>query len=177
MTAIELLKEGAEYGFREFTQSLEGVTEAQAWGVLPPAGEEYLHTDGSIHAIVLHVAQGKWMNGSVCFRDSEIRWRDVAAQIEAFEPSWEAALRYLQESHRYWMDRWAGLTDEGLEEMRPTNWSAPLPAWQIIRVLNHHDAYHAGQIAVLRYANAPSETPPPSVAADLRQYCSDLLYW
>ncbi|CAN5581828.1 hypothetical protein BH11ARM2_BH11ARM2_21200 [soil metagenome] len=177
MTAVELLREGATSGFQEFTKALEGIQQPQAWAVLPPASEEYLHTDGSIHGIVLHAAEVKRMYGSICFRNTETRWRDVANEIESFEPDWNAALAYLHESHRYWMESWSSLTDEDLEADRPTNWPEPWPAWRIIRLMNHHDAYHAGQIAVLRYANGESDTPPPSCAEDVRQYCSDSPHW
>src|ERR1700749_131466 len=101
MTAKELLIRDCEYSFGEFMKALEGVTEAQAWAALPNLGPDYLHTDATIYAIVLPVAGTTWMNGSVCFRNTEIRWREIADQIEAFEPSWEAALDYLERAHLY----------------------------------------------------------------------------
>ena len=176
-TAVQLLKSDAEYGFSEFMKALEGVTEKQAWAVLPAAGDEYMHTDGSIHSIVLHVAGGKFMNGSICFRQTEMRWRDLADQIGAFEPSWDAALDYLAKSHEYWLSSWEHLQDSELEEMVPTYFKNDRPALQIIRMVNHHDSYHAGQIAVLRYALLESDVKPPSAAEDVRQSCSELRHW
>jgi uncharacterized damage-inducible protein DinB len=177
MTAVELLKSDAAYGFSEFMKALEGITEKQAWAVLPPVGEEYLHTDGSIHGIVLHCAGVKFMYGSICFRNTEMRWRDLANQIEAFEPSWEAALDYLARSHEYWLASWAHLTDSDLETMVPTNFKQDWPAWKIIRMMSQHDSYHAGQIAVLRYASLESELKPPSCAEDVRTYCRESVHW
>ena len=46
MTKIEVLRGDAEYAFSEFMQSIEGVTEAQAWAALPNLGPDYLHSDG-----------------------------------------------------------------------------------------------------------------------------------
>jgi hypothetical protein len=44
-------------------------------------------------------------------------------------------------------------------------------------MMTHHDSYHAGQIAVFRYASPESTDPPSSVAADIRKYCADLPSW
>jgi hypothetical protein len=175
MTALEQLKRDAEHGWKELMLALEGVTEAQAWAVLPSGGGDYLHTDGSIHGITLHIACGKWMNGSICFRNSEIRWREVADQVASFEPSWDAAMDYLRRGHDYWLASWATVDD--LEEIRPTYWKEDRPAWRIIQIVNQHDSYHAGQIAVLRYANGESTEKPPSVAEDIREHCKNLRAW
>src|SRR5947209_441805 len=103
MTAAELLRQQAEMAYADLVESLEGVTERQSWAVLPQGGSDYLHSDGSIHGVTLHIASCKRMYGSIAFRDSEIRWLDCANQVERFEPSWPAALEYLHESQRYWL--------------------------------------------------------------------------
>jgi uncharacterized damage-inducible protein DinB len=177
MTAIDQLKLDAAYGFAEFVKACEGVSEPLAWGILPAAGDEYLHTDGSIHSIVLHCASVKWMYGSICFRNTEIRWRDIAEQMDGFEPSWDAALDYCAKAHVYWMESWADLTDDRLEEMRPTNYTSDWPARRLIQMMNHHDSYHAGQITVLRYGVRSTDQRPPSVAEDVRKYCSESKHW
>jgi len=176
MTAIELLKRDAEYAFGELTKSLEGVTEGQAWSVLPNHGPDYLHTDGSIYGIALHIAGLKWAYGSICFRNTELRWRDIADQMEAFEPSWEAALDYLRRGHEYWMAGWANITD--LEAMHPTNWQrGDCPAWEILQITSQHDSYHAGQIVVLRYGVGETDVKPASAAEDIRTYCQESPHW
>lgn len=177
MTKIEVLRGDAEYAFSEFMQSIEGVTEAQAWAALPNLGPDYLHSDGSIHGLVHHVAGGKKINGSVCFRDCEFRWRDIYADAQRLEPSWEKAVEYLKECHRYWMDSWADMTDDRLDEMRPTNWKTDRTVLDILRVIIHHDTHHTGQIAVIRYGAPESTIPPPSVADDILKYCRDLPNW
>lgn len=175
MTLLELLKQDAENAWNELQDSLKDVSETHAWAVLPNAGSDYLHSDGSIQGIALHVACGKWINGSICFRDTEIRWRDLRDQVAAFEPSWEAALEYLRRAYEYWMASWAELKD--VEEIRPTGWRKDVPAWRIIQIITRHDSYHAGQIAVLRYANGESTEKPPSVAEDIQTHCRELAAW
>ena len=176
MTPLDLLKKGAEHGYEELWKSLEGVGEEQAWAVLPNQGADYLHSGGSIYSVAIHTATVKWAYGSICFRDTEIRWRDVANQIGGFEPSWTAALDYLQRGHRYWMESWADIED--IEAMRPTNWAVgECPAWKIIQTMNQHDSYHAGQVWLLRYGCPPTDVPPSSEADDLRTWCRDSKYW
>jgi uncharacterized damage-inducible protein DinB len=177
MRSIDLLRADAEYAFDRLRETLAGVGERHAWARLPEGGQDFLHTDASIQGIVLHVAGGKRMVASAGFRGMRTRWRDVAAQMDGFEPDWAAALRYLDACHADWMDAWAGLRDEDLETpvLRPQGdaW----PAWRIVELQSHHDSYHAGQIAVLRYALGEADAPPPKTADDIRQYCSELPSW
>jgi uncharacterized damage-inducible protein DinB len=177
MTKVELLKADATYGFKQFTDAIDGVTEAQAWAVLPNLGSDYLHTDGSIHAIVHHVAGCKRVKASIMFGKSLYRWRDLYEDVQKFEPNWERAVEFLHESHRIWMDAWADLSDDQLDEMRPTDWGSDRLITEILRITSQHDAYHAGQIAVLRYAIGESTEKPPSIAEDILKYCRDLPHW
>lgn len=175
MTVLELLKRDAAYAWKELMTSLEGVTEAQSWSVLPNLGPDYLHTDASIHGIVHHIAGSKWMYGSICFRNTEMRWHQLADQIEAFEPSWEGAMDFLKRGQEYWLASWENLED--LDEIRPTNWKTDRPAWEIIEIVNQHDSYHAGQISLLRYGAPETSVPPPSAAEDVRTYCRESPHW
>lgn len=175
MTAIELLKHQSELAFEEMTTAIEGVTQGQSWCVLPNNGPDYLHTDANILGVTLHVATGKVMYGSIAFRNSECRWREIADELETFEPDWERSVAYLHGAHKYWMSTWDGITD--LEQEVPHFRGALWPAWKVIRMIIHHDSYHAGQIAMLRYAVGESEQKPPSVAEDIRKYCADLPDW
>lgn len=170
----ELLVSSAELAFQDVMTSLEGVTESQAWAVLPQGGSDYLHTDGSIHSIVLHLALGKFMYASIAWRNTEIRWQQCADEIGSFEPSWERALDYHQRAHEYYMSNWANCD---LNAEVATNYNKPWLAWKLIQMMTLHDSYHAGQIAVLRYASPESELKPPSVAEDVRKYCSDSVAW
>ncbi len=177
MRPVELLRADAEYAFDQLRTSLEGVTQPQAWARLPEGGHDFLHSDASIQGIVLHVAGCKRMYGSVSFGESKTHWRDVAAQMDRFEPDWNAALHYLDECHADWMSTWSNLTDEALTEPRPHPSGPDRPALRILQTVIHHDSYHAGQIAMLRYAGGVSDTPPPKSADDIRQYCVELPAW
>ncbi len=178
MRAVELLKLQADYSFRQLEESFAGLTEGQAWAVMPPVTDEYLHTNGSIQSQVLHVAGCKFIYGSVGFRNSEIRWRDIVDQLDAFEPSWAAAQDFLRKAHGYWLESWMDLRDEDLAAEFPTFRGRTWPAWKIIHCVTDHDAYHSGQIAVERFAlKGESPVPPPTEADDLRRCCAELPSW
>ena len=177
MTAVELLLHASENAYSELQTSIKDLTEFESWDVLESADEDYLHSDGSIHGILLHVATCKFVFGSVGFRNSEIRWRDVAERLDAFEPSWSDALDYLAEAHDYWLSCWSNLKDSDLDLERPHFRGKSWPTWKILDTVTHHDMYHAGQIAVIRYATKGSDVRPPSVAEDIRKYCADLPTW
>lgn len=177
MTAIKLFRRQTEIVHSAFLETLDGVSEGQAWAVLPQGGSDYLHSDGSIHGITLHVATGRIMYGSMAFRNTEIRWRDMADRVAQFEPNWEKAIEYEKEAQDYWVNSWADLKDDDLEGEVPHFSGNLWPAWKIIQTILHHDSYHGGQIAMLRYAVAESKEPPPSVAEDIRKYCADLPSW
>ena len=177
MTAVELLKAESDLAYAELLTALDGVTEEQAWAILPNLGPDYLHTDASIHGIALHIASCKFMYGSIGFRHTEIRWRECADRIETFEPSWAPALTYLEESQKYWKASWENLFDSQLEEEFPHFSGKTWPARKLIRTVTQHDIYHAGQIAVIRYGIGESDKPPLSVAEDIRKYCAELPDW
>lgn len=175
MNAVQLARTQADGAYRSLLEALDGVSEGQAWAVLPNLGPDYLHTDASIQGTTLHIATCKFIYGSCAFRNTEIRWRDLAARLDEFEPSWAAARAYLDEAHAYWMASWEHLEDIEAEVPR---FSGELwPAWKIIHTVTHHDGWHGGQIAMLRYGVAESNDPPPSSADDIRKYCAELPSW
>ena len=177
MTVVESLRRESELAHGEMLEALDGVTERQAWSVLQQGGPDYLHSDGSIHGIALHVATAKMMYASAAFRETEVRWRDLAERVASFEPSWSAAMEYLAEAQEYWLSSWTPLTDSELDGEVKHPQGAMWPAWKIVRMMVHHDSYHAGQVAMLRYAVGESEAHPPSVAEDIRKYCADSVSW
>lgn len=177
LTMLDLLIRESEIAHAEFAAATEGVGQALAWSVLPNEGADYLHTDASILGITLHVASAKAMYGSIAFRDGDRSWREVAEVIEVIEPNWAACLEYQELVHREWMQTIQGLRDADLELEVPHFSGRSWPAWRIIQTVIHHDAYHAGQIAMLRYSVMETDLPPPSTAEDIREHCRDLPHW
>jgi uncharacterized damage-inducible protein DinB len=172
-----MLRAQSDMAFGEMLQAIDGVAKGQAWAVLPRVGNDHLNTDASIQGIALHVATCKIAYGSIGFKNAEVRWRDLAERLDAFEPDWERAAEFLKEAHHYWMQSWEGLREEDLEAERPHFSGKLWPAWRLITTVIHHDSYHAAQIAMLRYGVGESATPPPSSAEDIRTYCRDLPNW
>jgi uncharacterized damage-inducible protein DinB len=177
MTNVQTLLYAADIAFGELKTALDGVAEKHAWAILPQRGVDYLHTDGSIQGITLHIASCKVIYGSCAFRDTEVRWRDIAERLDTFEPSWSVALAYLDEAQEYWLSCWRDLTDADLEKPVPRFNGDLWPAWRIVQCVTAHDAYHAGQVAMLRFAVGESDQAPPSAAEDIRTYCKDLPSW
>ena len=159
MSPRDLLINQSQASYKELLDSLDGVSEALSWAAPKVNEGDYLHTEGILSAVI-HVAGCKVMYGSAAFRDLELRWRDVKARIDPFWPSLDGAKAYLQESQEYWLSTWADETD--FERTVKTNWNADWPAWKVIWMVTHHDAYHAGQIQMLRSTLKPSDMPPPS---------------
>src|SRR4051794_12129905 len=89
-----MLRHQADFAWTELLGALEGISQEQAWGMITLQPGEYLHTEGSIQSIVLHIAGCKFLYGSCAFRKTEVRWRDVVARFEEFWPDWEAVKAY-----------------------------------------------------------------------------------
>jgi hypothetical protein len=171
VNAARLLQLEADAAFQELLASLDGVPERLAWARIELRPGEYLHTEGSILSNVVHVAGCKLLYGSAAYRNLEIRWRDAVARMEEFWPDWEAAKAWLREAHAYWMASWQGETD--LERMVDTNWGDRWPSWQVISSMIRHDAYHAGQIQILRTTQVETHIPPPRESAIWKEFSSE----
>ncbi|HWA82989.1 MAG TPA: DinB family protein [Fimbriimonadaceae bacterium] len=177
MRAVHAIREEAVLAFEQVERAVEGIGEAKAWACLGLQPGEFLHTNGSILAIVQHLAVCKVIYGSAAFRSLEIRFRDTHARLEAIETSWPASLDYLQEAHRYWMESWQDLQDGDLER-ECLHFSGKMwPAWKIIATVTQHDAYHAGQISLLASALAPTDQPPDLDLEGEKKYVIDLPTW
>jgi uncharacterized damage-inducible protein DinB len=173
MNHIQLLRLQAEQAYTELTDTLRDVSQPHAWAVTPLEGCGYLHTSGSILEIVQHLATCKVMYGSAAFRDLAVRWPDCAARLDAIGADWQKNLAYLQESQDAWLGCWSSLEADELLRLRSTNWGEQWPTWRIISTITHHDAYHAGQIALLHASLPAASVPPPSHADAIRRYLQD----
>ena len=171
MRDLDLLRSEAGEAFNQLLQTLDGLTEAQSWGILSCQPGEYLHAEGSILSNITHIAGGKFMFGSSAFRNLEYRWRDIVAKMDTFWPGLEGAKAMLLESHAYWMEAWSMETD--LERPVKTPWNEAWPSWKAIWTVCQHDSYHAGQIQMLRSTVLPSDEPPPPEGDTWLEYCHE----
>ncbi|HVT12107.1 MAG TPA: DinB family protein [Fimbriimonadaceae bacterium] len=177
MQTVQVLREEAALAFEQVTEALEGVDEPKAWARVEPQPGTYLHTNGSILGIVQHLAVCKVIYGSAAFRSLEIRFRDTHARLEGIGTSWQASLDYLHEAHRYWMASWQELEDGDLIRECMHFSGKMWPAWKILAVVTQHDAYHAGQLALLGSALAPTNQPPDLDLEGEKKYVIDLPTW
>ena len=177
MDTIELLRAKAEEAFGQLLTAIDGVDQPLSWAVIPMREGEYLHSNGSILTIVQHVAGSKLMYASSGFLNGQIRFREIADFYEAIGSDWAASVEELKRSHEVWMQSWAGITADDLEQLRPYHSGREIPIWRFLTVMEQHDAYHAGQIEVLKVSLTGTDVEPPSTAEDMRQYCSELPLW
>lgn len=178
MDAVSLAKLQAEGSFGELLRTISDVNQELAYAVVKLKEGEYLHSNGSILGIVQHLACCKLMYASAAFRDGEVRWRDCAARLDQIASDWTASVEYLKESHAYWMAVLREVSSDDLDRPGLTNWGEQWPRWRIIYCVIEHDAYHAGQIEVLKSQLAPSSAPPDAREADdIRQHCADSPFW
>lgn len=131
------------------TAILEGVTAGQA--AAKPAADAH-----SIWEIVLHMTgwrleAARRASGAPAAEPEGGDWPAVGDPAPA---RWTAALAALGAAHRRLVEAVRGMSDEQLQ--RPSNdpRNAPLGAgvtyYQLFHGIVQHDAYHAGQIAILK---------------------------
>ena len=175
MADRETLIELSNLAWGAFRESIDGLTEGLAWALVDLQPNEYLHTEGSILSQIAHVANGKIIYGSVGFRETEVRWRELSPKIDSLWPNLDAIVAWLYEAHDYWTNSWANVDD--LDSERPRFDGSLVPAWKLIATVINHDSYHAGQIQLQRAILAPSSTPPPPEGALWQKYCETFPSW
>ncbi len=175
MTNRQLLIELSNLAWATMLESIDGLTQELAWASVEFQPGEYLHTEGSILSQIAHVANGKFIYGSVGFRDTEIRWRELSPKIDSLWPSLDAVVAWLHEGQHYWMNSWTDVDD--LEAERPHFRGTSMPGWKLIATMIHSDHYHAGQIQMQRAILAPSPVPPPPEGELWEKYCKEFACW
>lgn len=158
-----------------FRESLDGLTEGLAWASTELQPDQYLHTEGSILSQIAHVANGKIIYGSVGFRDTEVRWRELSPKIDSLWPNLDEVVGWLHEAHDYWMSSWSEVED--FEAPRHRFDGSVMPGWKLVATVMNHDHYHAGQIHLQRSILAPTLAPPPPEGALWEQYCKEFPCW
>ncbi|MBL8048025.1 MAG: hypothetical protein JNJ45_05030 [Chthonomonas sp.] len=175
MTDRAHLIELANLAWSTFLESIEGLSEPLAWAAVELQPEQYLHSEGSILSQIAHVANGKIIYGSVAFRNTEVRWRELSPKVDSLWPNLEAVVGWLHEAHTYWMSSWADVEDFEADHLRFDG--SLVPAWKLIATVTNHDHYHAGQIQLQRSILAPSSTPPAPEGDLWETYCKDFPSW
>ncbi len=126
--------------------NLKGL-EADDWTALfPGAGR-------TIAEILEHVGWCKWMYEDYAFGAGTLRGDQppVLPPNGARSRPAHELLAWLAEGHRRWVASVRALAaDTELDRDRLTNWGQYLPTRVIIRIMLHHDVYHAGEINHLR---------------------------
>ena len=175
MTNRDQLINLSNLAWETLCESIDGLSEERSWASVKLQPGEYLHSEGSILSQIAHVANGKVIYGSVGFRDTEVRWRELSPKIDSLWPNLEAVVGWLHEAHAYWMESWSRVDD--LESVRPRFDGSLVPGWKLVATVTLHDVYHAGQIQLQRSILAPSSTPPPPEAKLWEKYCKDFSCW
>ena len=175
MADRETLVELSNLAWGTLLESLDGLTEGLAWASVGLQPDEYLHTEGSILSQIAHAANGKIIYGSVGFRGTEVRWRELSPKIDSLWPNLDAVVSWLHEAHDYWMNSWSEVDDFDAERSRFDG--SLLPGWKLVATVMNHDHYHAGQIQLQRAILAPSSTAPPPEGALWEKYCKEFPCW
>jgi uncharacterized damage-inducible protein DinB len=125
--------------------NLAAVTEAEWRATVPGAMR-------TIESMVLHVAGCKIMYDDCAFGPRTKQWGspEVEGPWKTGSAPMAEAIAWLREAHRSFRDHVAGLTDDGLDRPRMTNWGEERQTRWIVAAIIGHDFYHAGEINHLR---------------------------
>ncbi|MFX1532625.1 MAG: DinB family protein [Promethearchaeota archaeon] len=98
----------------------------------------------TIEYLVVHLAECKLMYDEYAFRKGNLTWSELQS------PAWPTCRDYLRTAHSRLVESLQNLNDNQLEKPVPTTWGELRPVKRIVSGLIHHDAYHLGQIRMLR---------------------------
>jgi uncharacterized damage-inducible protein DinB len=94
---------------------------------------------------LVHLADCKLMYHEWAFGQRRLTFAELAAPATA-----AGAVARLEEGQRLLRADLEGLSDDGLDAPRWTNWGAQWPTWRILWTMIDHDAHHGGEIGCLR---------------------------
>ena len=118
--------------------------------------EEWLETGGgyrSVLGLMKHVAAWTAIYHSFAFDDAPRHWDETdwpRGLVHEIDPSVEYANEVVAWFERS-CDAWLRSLDEvrDLGERRPAHWGEELPLRNLIAIVTHHAAYHAGEMNML----------------------------
>jgi hypothetical protein len=126
-----------------------GLTRGEAvWRPFPKR-----HPWRSMGGLMRHVAGCKVMYANHAFGGASFDWGDCerATGGELWEETGpRRLLAALDRAQDFLMEHVASATDEDLDRVNPMHHGVPLTGWQVVACMAQHDAWHGGQISILR---------------------------
>jgi uncharacterized damage-inducible protein DinB len=122
-------------------EALRGVTAREA--ALKPTGVHH-----SIHQLVEHIQY--WEEAGLRYATTRGRPRRTRRDWGVPTASFAVSLRQMQATHRRLVEAVSALADAALDQSIGTWDSGRMPLAQVLHGVAAHDAYHAGQIRLIR---------------------------
>lgn len=122
----------------------------------PPPGElpwsPYEGVPGP--AVALHVAHCKVIYAEHALGEAALSWEDCDRVLgrAGVGSDGERIFRILDRAQEFLLDHLDAASSEQLERTYPMPHGLPQTGWQVVATMAQHDAWHAGQIALLRAA-------------------------
>jgi uncharacterized damage-inducible protein DinB len=107
----------------------------------------------SIEDRMRHVAYCKIMYGNHAFGDRRMDWGDCDAVVGLDlmqERGPRKLVTALDRAQEYLLDRVAAASDKDLDRRNRMHHRVPHTGWQVVASMAEHDAWHGGQISILR---------------------------
>ena len=125
-----------------FLLNLDGVRDEDWQSAAPTGGRTILQ-------IAWHVAACKFMYANQGFEDGMLTWDELFNHWDS-SPSKSEMIDWLREAHAYFRRVIEPLGDADLMVERKAPWGAMHETRWLIANLTEHDAYHAGEINLIR---------------------------
>jgi len=131
-------------------RTCQSLTQAEMnWRPFPSTRLHYV----CVRDIALHVAACKVVYADYAFGDATLDWGDIGSVLGVdFDPGSgpRKLLSFMDRAQEYLLDHVARATDAVLDRKNPMHHGVPHTGWQTAASMAQHDAWHAGQISILR---------------------------
>ena len=158
-SAAELLRRFIDQAARASEWSVEGLTDDEYfWEPAPDCWTIHRTDDGwriddrpqppkvtTIAWRLVHMASCSAVYQSHTFGDRSMAWNEAPVPGDAM-----SAAAWLREANARFEAGLRDVTDDDLNELRPTHWGKQLPIWQLGASVAVDLVHHAGEIGVLR---------------------------
>jgi hypothetical protein len=161
--APDLLKDQTDEAWKNLVGLLENMTDDEffwepvpnCWTVHPGEGDHWVvdyvkpapdpTPFTTIGWRLVHLASCKWMYYEYAFGPAKLTWDDLDTPHTATD-----AISWLTDGHKLLRKALDGMNDNGLSEIRLTNWGDSWPTWRIFWTMLSHDLHHGAEIGCLR---------------------------